>query len=129
MAEIEHFVHPIKKEHIRFKNVANVPIALLSKDIQDGDQEAPVITIGQAVAQGIVNNQTLGYFMARTQLFLLKCGLPAQKVRFRQHKSAEMAHYASDCWDAEALRFSSPSPHNTCADLYDLRLDRVCGAR
>ena len=23
------------------------------------------------------------------------------RVRFRQHRSTEMAHYAADCWDAE----------------------------
>ena len=25
------------------------------------------------------------------------------KIRFRQHLKKEMAHYASDCWDAELL--------------------------
>ena len=24
-------------------------------------------------------------------------------IRFRQHLSTEMAHYATDCWDAEIL--------------------------
>jgi glycyl-tRNA synthetase len=30
-------------------------------------------------------------------------GISADKMRFRQHKSDEMAHYAADCWDAEVL--------------------------
>lgn len=39
--------------------------------------------------------------MGRTYLFLLSVGLKAQHIRFRQHMSTEMAHYAKDCWDAE----------------------------
>jgi len=53
------------------------------------------------VAQGLVANETLGYFMARIHLFLTRCGVDANKLRFRQHMANEMAHYACDCWDAE----------------------------
>jgi glycyl-tRNA synthetase (class II) len=28
-------------------------------------------------------------------------GINPAKLRFRQHKATEMAHYAKDCWDAE----------------------------
>jgi glycyl-tRNA synthetase len=34
---------------------------------------------------------------------LLKVGINPEKLRFRQHESDEMAHYALDCWDAEIL--------------------------
>jgi glycyl-tRNA synthetase len=34
-------------------------------------------------------------------MFLVKIGIDAERLRFRQHKATEMAHYASDCWDAE----------------------------
>jgi glycyl-tRNA synthetase len=34
-------------------------------------------------------------------LFLLACGIKPDGLRFRQHLKNEMAHYASDCWDAE----------------------------
>lgn len=39
--------------------------------------------------------------MARTYLFLKSVGIAEEGIRFRQHKSDEMAHYAKDCWDAE----------------------------
>lgn len=48
-------------------------------------------------------NETLGYFLARIQTFLLKVGVNPEKLRFRQHMGNEMAHYARDCWDAEIL--------------------------
>ena len=52
-------------------------------------------------AQGIINNETLGYFIARIYLFLTKIGIRPNRLRFRQHMCTEMAHYATDCWDAE----------------------------
>ena len=42
----------------------------------------------------MVNNQTLGYFIARIYLFLIKIGIKHEKLRFRQHMANEMAHYA-----------------------------------
>ena len=39
--------------------------------------------------------------MARTYLFLQSVGISQDGIRFRQHRSDEMAHYAKDCWDAE----------------------------
>jgi len=59
------------------------------------------MTIGDAVGKGIIANQTLGYFIGRTFLFLVRAGCKAEHVRFRQHLPDEMAHYAADCWDAE----------------------------
>lgn len=59
--------------------------------------------IAAAVESGLVDNQTLGYFMARTYQFLISCGVNPEGIRFRQHLQNEMAHYAKDCWDAEIL--------------------------
>jgi glycyl-tRNA synthetase (class II) len=49
------------------------------------------------------NTDTLHYFMARTQLFMEENGLDPENLRFRQHLTTEMAHYATDCWDLEIL--------------------------
>ena len=101
MAEIEHFVHPDRKQHRRFASVADVVMMLLPAAAQDGADIAVPMKVGDAVVGKIIDNETLGYFMARTQLFLVKIGIRYDRLRFRQHKSTEMAHYASDCWDAE----------------------------
>lgn len=45
--------------------------------------------------------QTLAYYISRTFLFLQRVGVDTARLRFRQHLPTEMAHYASDCWDAE----------------------------
>lgn len=101
MAEIEHFVDPDNKKHKNFSEVASIKLQLLGSADQTGEDISRIITVGEAVSSGLINNESLGYFMARTHLFLVKCGIVAEKLRFRQHKSTEMAHYACDCWDAE----------------------------
>ena len=45
-------------------------------------------------SQGIIANETLGYFMARIQQFFIRVGVDPKRLRFRQHMSNEMAHYA-----------------------------------
>eukprot|EP01113_Clastostelium_recurvatum_P017001 TRINITY_DN1990_c0_g1_i1.p1 TRINITY_DN1990_c0_g1~~TRINITY_DN1990_c0_g1_i1.p1 ORF type:complete len:665 (+),score=201.97 TRINITY_DN1990_c0_g1_i1:95-1996(+) len=101
MAEIEHFVKEDDKSHPKFVDVAGMTANLLSAKSQGSTGEVVQMTFGDAVGSRTINNETLGYYMARTQLFLLAAGVKPARLRFRQHQSNEMAHYASDCWDAE----------------------------
>ncbi|KAL7663149.1 glycine--tRNA ligase [[Candida] zeylanoides] len=102
MAEIEHYVDPNDKSHARFADFADVKLKFLPKDVQQsGSTEVVEKTVGEAVASGMVDNETLGYFLARIYLFLVKIGVDPARMRFRQHMANEMAHYAADCWDAE----------------------------
>nr|CAD7193790.1 unnamed protein product [Timema douglasi] len=127
MAEIEHFCDPNDKQHPKFDSVKETELLLYSACNQMDGKSAEMIRIGDAVQrglvanqtlgdkivaklvlvifwfQGLVANQTLGYFMARIQQFLILVGIDMSKLRFRQHMSNEMAHYACDCWDAEML--------------------------
>jgi len=41
--------------------------------------------------------------MIRTYQFLVGVGIRDYCIRFRQHRSDEMSHYAKDTWDAEVL--------------------------
>jgi len=116
MAEIEHFVHKDRKNHPKFKNVASLDLQLLpappkpkegeadkGKKRNDDERVLIVRKLGDAVADGMINNQTIGYFIGRIYLFLVSIGIKPEFLRFRQHGHKEMAHYASDCWDAEIM--------------------------
>ncbi|KAF2004450.1 glycyl-tRNA synthetase-like protein [Amniculicola lignicola CBS 123094] len=124
MAEIEHFVDPEGgKKHERFDEVKDVELELLNREVQlAGKTHVETTKIGKAVETGLVDNETLGYFLARIQLFLLKIGVDPKKIRFRQHMANEMAHYAADCWDAELLTSYGWIECVGCADrsAYDL---------
>ncbi|TSK98415.1 Glycine--tRNA ligase [Bagarius yarrelli] len=127
MAEIEHFVDPNEKVHSKFSNVADLEILLYSSKAQTSGQSAQIMKLGDAVEQGVINNSVLGYFIGRIYLYLTKVGLAKDKVRFRQHMDNEMAHYACDCWDAEAKTSYGWIEIVGCADrsCYDL----TCHAR
>ncbi|CAF3440935.1 Glycine--tRNA ligase 1, mitochondrial [Fusarium graminearum] len=124
MAEIEHFVDPEGgKKHARFHEVEDVELVLLDRDTQlSGKTQTKAVKIGQAVKDGLVDNETLGYFLARIHQFLQKIGVDMNKLRFRQHMANEMAHYACDCWDAELFTSSGWIECVGCADrsAYDL---------
>ena len=95
-AELEFFVHPAEKTHPDFSQVASDKVKLVDKF--DNEHE---MTLSEAVEKGIIANQILGYFIGKTRRFLLEIGINEDKLRFRQHKDDERAHYATDCWDAE----------------------------
>jgi glycyl-tRNA synthetase len=123
MAEIEHYVHPERKNHPRFHEVAHLEFNFLPRTVQqDGSSQCARIAIGAAVSSGLVNNETLGYYLARVGLFLLTIGIKEDRLRFRQHMANEMAHYASDCWDAEIQSSYGWVECVGCADraCYDL---------
>lgn len=122
MAEIEHFLDPTDKSHPKFENVSSQRVTLYPSEHQIEGKPAENITLEDAVNQKIVSSQTMGYFLGRVYLFLMKVGADPSKVRFRQHMFNEMAHYACDCWDAELLTSYGWIECVGCADraCYDL---------
>ena len=102
MAEIEHFVDPAEKSKFhKFSAVADLKVNLYSADDQMSGRPIREVSLGDAVRAGTIANETLGYYIGRTFLYLDRVGIARDKMRFRQHLSNEMAHYACDCWDAE----------------------------
>ncbi|KAI8852852.1 hypothetical protein BC829DRAFT_414283 [Chytridium lagenaria] len=89
------------KDHPRFHEVKDIVIPIYPAKDQLEGKGLSEKSVGDAVKEGIINNETLGYFIARIYLFLIKLGVKREKLRFRQHMANEMAHYACDCWDAE----------------------------
>ncbi|XP_066260516.1 glycine--tRNA ligase [Euwallacea similis] len=132
MAEIEHFCDPNDKSHPKFETIKDVTLLLYSACNQMDGKAAEKKTIEEAVATGLVANETLGYFMGRIQKFMEKCGVDPARLRFRQHMANEMAHYACDCWDAECLTSYGWIECVGCADrsAYDLtQHTRATGVR
>lgn len=101
-AEAEIFIDPRDKTHPRFGEVKDIRMEFYSQAAQERG-EPDEMTFGEAVDRGIIAHQTLAYYVARTYQFLIAVGVSTDKMRFRQHKSDEMAHYAADCWDAEVF--------------------------
>ncbi|WAQ94005.1 SYG-like protein [Mya arenaria] len=123
MAEIEYFMDPKEKETFyKFENVRDLKVTLLSACKQMEGKAPDVKSLGDAVKDGTIANESLAYFMGRIYMFLMKVGIDNNKFRFRQHLANEMAHYACDCWDAEMKTSYGWIECVGCADrsCYDL---------
>ncbi len=99
MMEVELFVDPDDKDWPRFKDIENEEIDL----VPNTGVGMITTTVGKAVEDGIIANRVLAYFVYTTRQLLVRLGVDPKRLRFRQHDKDEMAHYAADCWDAEAL--------------------------
>ncbi len=99
MAELEYFIDPKDPPATDLgkwgQQVCIIP------DSGGPDSVVKTMTIEEAFEDGLVKHPTVAWFLAMTLDFLVKVGVDSSKIRFRQHKSSEMAHYASDCWDCE----------------------------
>ncbi len=97
--EVELFVDPADKDWARFPEIENETLDL----IPNTTLELTTMTVKEAVEKGVIANRVLAYFVYTTKQLLLSLGVDEKKLRFREHEKDEMAHYAADCWDAEAL--------------------------
>ena len=98
MAELEYFIDPEASSSHDFSLWSDVNLTMI------GEHEGEISTsIVDAIKTGMVRHETVGFFIAMTHEFLISVGIDQSKIRFRQHESNEMAHYATDCWDAEIL--------------------------
>ncbi|KYK24874.1 hypothetical protein AYK24_05660 [Thermoplasmatales archaeon SG8-52-4] len=95
MAEAEVFFDPEDKTHPNFESVKNEILFLF-----DNVKEMK-LSLEKAVGSNVINNQALAYYMYLTQEFLMTAGVDPKKFRFRKHGDDELAHYATECWDAE----------------------------
>jgi glycyl-tRNA synthetase len=95
MAEAEIFFDPKDKTHPKFNEIKDNELYLF-----DNEKEMK-ITVEKAVKNNVINNQALAFYMYLTQEFLLTAGVDPKKYRFRKHSDKELAHYATECWDAE----------------------------
>jgi glycyl-tRNA synthetase len=103
MAELEMFVDP-EEDEPNLDAVADVSLPLYPADAQEAEGEEYLsLTPREAVDEGIVAGEWLAYFLARSTAWFERVGIDMERFRLRQHLPGELAHYASDCWDAEAL--------------------------
>ena len=99
MAELEYFIDPEDPPATDLSRwTSNVRMLPDPDGPHSGEKD---VTFEEAFETGIVKHPTVAWFLGMTMQFLEDVGINPSKIRFRQHPSSEMAHYASDCWDCE----------------------------
>ena len=101
-AELELFIDP-ETDEPPLEDVASVELPLYSAEAQtDGNRGIETVPVGEAVENETIASPWIGYYLAISLQFYERIGVDLDRFRFRQHLGGERAHYASDCWDAEA---------------------------
>jgi glycyl-tRNA synthetase len=101
-AELELFVDP-EEDEPDIASVDDVAAPFYPADEQEADDgEIRDLTIGEAVEEGVVGEAWIAYYLGIAKQWYESIGVDMDRFRFRQHLSGELAHYAADCWDAEA---------------------------
>jgi glycyl-tRNA synthetase len=101
LAEIEYFLHPDDISHSQFTNITSKSLPILSACQQKSENPETIQWISAEQLNELVHNETLVYYCTQAYEFLLQSGIQPNTIRFRQHLSNEMAHYAKSCWDVE----------------------------
>jgi glycyl-tRNA synthetase len=101
-AELELFIDP-EEDEPDLATVEDVEAPLYSATMQtDADGEPVTLTLGDAVADGVVADPWIAYYLGIAKRWYDRIGVDMDRFRFRQHLPGELAHYSADCWDAEA---------------------------
>ncbi len=100
-AELELFIDP-EVDEPDLSSVADVRAPFYPIPAQEGDGSAMTATIDHVVAENIVAEPWIAYYLGIAKEWYESVGVDMDRFRFRQHRPGERAHYAADCWDAEA---------------------------
>jgi glycyl-tRNA synthetase len=100
-AELEHFVDP-ETDEPPLERVADVELPLYSAEAQEGEGGIETMTVAEAVEENVVTSDWVAFYLGVARSFYERIGVDMDRFRYRQHLPGELAHYASDCWDAEA---------------------------
>jgi glycyl-tRNA synthetase len=100
-AELEHFIDP-ETDEPPIERVEDVELTLYpasEQEAEDGDYVT--MTVGEAAEESVVE-PWIAYYLGVAREWYESVGVDMDRFRYRQHLGGELAHYATDCWDAEA---------------------------
>jgi glycyl-tRNA synthetase len=100
-AELELFYDP-ERDEPPLERVADVELPLYDARAQEAGGEIRRTTVGEAIADGTIASEWVAYYLGLAHGWYQAVGIDPDRLRYRQHLSGELAHYATDCWDAEA---------------------------
>jgi len=101
-AEAQLFLHKGDKRTFKgYDQVKSTKIPMWPASAQKKGKPR-MCTLAHALREGWIKNKAYAYCLGIAYAFASGLGLPANKLRFRQHTKHELAFYAEDAWDLEA---------------------------
>jgi glycyl-tRNA synthetase len=100
--ELELFFDPENPGCPWYDEVKDTVIRLYTEEMEAQEVKEPLIlTVEDAVNQGLILTEWQGYFMGLSQKFISALGVAEELQRFRAHLPDERAHYSAQTYDHE----------------------------
>lgn len=101
-AEGQIFVSPdLKQDWPRYGEVEDEELPLWTAEDQEAGRKHSMMTVSDAVDDGVLTSQGYAWCLALAYRLFRSVGIPADRMRLREHTEDEKAHYAKDAWDIE----------------------------
>ncbi|MDY6768567.1 MAG: glycine--tRNA ligase, partial [Candidatus Nanohaloarchaea archaeon] len=81
--------------------VADDEVRLWSAEEQERGGDPVAMTLAEAVDSGELSSEGYAWCLSLAWELFRSIGIPAERMRFREHQEDEKAHYATDAWDLE----------------------------
>ncbi len=91
----------MKHEFEDFEKVKDVKLQFWSSKAQLEKKGWDAITLQSALKKSVIKNKAFAWSLSLAQELVNGLGLPADRVRYRQHHDDEKAFYSNDTWDLE----------------------------
>jgi glycyl-tRNA synthetase len=101
-AEGQFFMHPLDKETFeRFDAIKDTSLPFWHWHDQEKGHDVSYETVQDALHRKHISSQAYGWTIHLAYTLFRNMGIPAERIRLRQHAPDEKAFYAADAWDVE----------------------------
>ncbi|MFC1723275.1 glycine--tRNA ligase [Nanoarchaeota archaeon] len=90
-----------KNDYEKFEEVSGEKLPLWTEEQQKGREEPKMVALSEAIEKKLIKTKAYAWTLHLTWELFRNMGIPAERIRFRQHHSDEKAFYADDAWDLE----------------------------
>jgi len=87
--ELEYFFNPEKQSHAGFAKLSGEKLVF---EMEDGSVRE--LSLAESVAEGVVPNEIMAYFLWKQEKIYLAAGIPRDKFRFRKIPKNDTPHYS-----------------------------------
>lgn len=91
----------MKHDWDEYDDIKNEELPLWTAGMQDDDGDPVWMGLEDAVNQGLISSEAYAWCLYVAYDLFTSAGIPADRIRYREHTDDEKAHYAKDAWDLE----------------------------
>jgi glycyl-tRNA synthetase len=101
-AEGQFFIHPEEKNNFeKYERIKHEKLPFWHWEHQEKGHAVQLETVEAALKHGHIQTQAYGWTIHLAYTLFRNMGIPAERLRLRQHAPDEKAFYAADAWDVE----------------------------